>query len=152
MRLAFSGQAHYPDFDEGYELYVKRSRTRQCVDRKTYNRIVRAYCGRMRDKLLKTGLVDFPNEIGSVAAAVFTRKPKYKDGKFLGFGKMDYKKGHYDGSYHAFGLVFLPRRSKGQNLRCYGFVGNKRLFRKMKEIYTSDDCPWVPLGFSEEMV
>lgn len=152
MRLAFTGEAKYPDFEAGYELYKKRSRSRECVDRKTYNRIVRAYCGRMRDKLLQTGLVDFPNEIGSVAAAVFTRKPQYRGDKFIGYGKMDYNTWNYDGTLHAFGLVFLPRRSKGQNLRCYGFVGNKRLFRKMKDVYLSDDCPWAPLDFTDEMV
>ena len=125
MRLAFTGEAKYPDFEAGYELYKKRSRSRACVDRKTYNRIVRAYCGRMRDKLLQTGLVDFPNEIGSVAAAVFTQKPQYRGDKFIGYGKMDYNTWNYDGTLHAFGLVFFQGDPKDRTCDATGSSGTR---------------------------
>lgn len=152
MKLAFSGEARYPDFKDGYELYKKGTRSRECMDFQTYKRVVRRYCSGLGDKLLTNGFVDFPLQIGSIAAAIFTRKAKYRDGKFAGFGKYDPKLGHYDGSLKAFGLVFLPNRKKDNNLRCYGFVANRKLFKKMKEIYDDYDCPWTPIEFRDEMV
>ena len=152
MKLAFSGEARYPDFNDGYELYKKRTRSRDCMDLKTYKKVVRMFCSGMEDKLLTSGLVDFPNRIGFISAAIFTRKAKYRDGKMVGFGKMDWEAGHYDGSMKAFGVAFFPRRDITANMRCYGFVCNRELYKKMAELYNGYDCPWVPLEFSDDMI
>lgn len=152
MKLAFSGEGRYPDFDEGYELYVRRSKKGDTMDRKMYARVVREYCRRLAERLYDEGMVDLPCGIGSISAATFRRKPMYRNGKFEGFGAMDWKTGHRDGKIKAFGLVFLPRRDSKATLRCYGFVGNRRLFRKMKERYEGYGCPWVPIEFKTEMI
>ena len=151
MKLAFSGQGRYPNFSDGYDLYVKRSRGRQCVDEKTYRNIVRLYCKILADRLLKEGMVDLPACLGSISAATITRKGQYRGGKFVGFGKMDWEKGHYDGKLKAFGMVFLPNRTRSQCLRSYGFVANRRLFTRMKQYY-EDSNPWIPVTFNEGMI
>ncbi len=152
MKLAFNGHAHYTDFADGYQLYVNRSRKGQCVDKKTYNRIVRMYCSILAERLQENGIVDLPNEMGMIAAAEIRRKPQYRGKKFIGYGKYDYKKGHYDGIIKTFGLVFLPRRERKQNMRCYGFVANRVLFKRMKEKYESGLCLWQPIQFNDEMI
>lgn len=152
MKLAFSGQGRYPDFDKGYELYVKRNRTDGYMDRESYARVVRKYCKMLAESLEEEGMVDLPAGLGSICAALFTRKPQYRGEKFVGYGKMLWDKGHYDGSMKAFGLLYMPRRDKSQNLRCYGFVANRRLFQRMKEKYDKRECNWVPIEFSNEMV
>lgn len=151
MKLAFSGEARYPDTTEGYKLYVRRTKSRECIDKKTYDRIIRDYCRSLTERLLEDGMVDLP-ELGSVAAAMLRKKALYLGNKFIGYGKMDWKKGHYDGEPRAFGLVFLPNRRRSSNLRSFGFVANRKLFKRMKAVYLSDDCPWVPMEFEDEMI
>ena len=90
MKLAFSGQGRYPDFDKGYELYVKRSRTDGYMDRASYARVVRKYCKMLAESLEEEGMVDLPAGLGSICAALFTRKPQYRGDKFIGYGKMDW--------------------------------------------------------------
>lgn len=152
MKLAFNGEAKYPDFRDGYELYKSRTRSRECLNQKTYNRVVREYCKRLAARLEEEGMVDLPKGLGSIAAVTLERKPQFRGDKFVGYGTMDWKKGHYDGSPQAFGIAFLPDRRKSQNLRCYGFVANRRLFQRMKERSSSFDCPWVPLELNDEMI
>jgi hypothetical protein len=152
MKLAFSGKAQYTDFDRGYELYVKRSKKNECFDHKTYNRVIRMFCRGLAERLGRDGIVDLPNNLGSVAAARITRKPQYRGDRFIGYGKMDWSTGHYDGQLKTFGLVFLPSRDKTQNLRCYGFVANRRLFQKMKRDYEGGECGWTLLDFNDEMI
>ena len=152
MRLAFSNKAKYPDFDSGYDLYAKRSRGRALISKDVYKRIIREYCLGMSMRLLNDGMVDIPGNIGTLYAAVIGRKPVYRDGKFVGYGKFDWATGRYDGERDAFGVVFLPNRRKTPNLRCYGFVANRRLFKKMKWLYESDYCPWVPIEFNDEII
>lgn len=151
MKLAFSGEARYPDFESGYELYKSRNRSRIPVDFKTYRNIIREYCKLLQKDLLENGIVDLPS-IGSLYASIFTRRPQYRGKKFIGYGKMDWRKGHYDGEPTAFGISFLPNRNKTHNLRCFGFVANRQLFKKMKALFLSDDCPWVPMAFDNEMI
>ena len=151
MKLAFSGKARYPDMTDGYNLYVKRSRSRECVDRKMYNRVIRDYCRSLTDRLLEEGMADIP-ELGSVAAANIRRKAQYRGKKFIGYGKMDCEKGHLDGELHAFGLVFLPNRNKSSNVRSFGVVANRQLFKKMKALFLSDDCPWRPMEYDDEII
>lgn len=152
MKLAFSGSARYAEMKEGYELYVRRSKLGNTVDEKTYNRIVKAYCRMLADKLFEDGMVDLPGELGTITAATITRKPQYRGKKFIGYGKMDWKRGHYDGRLKAFGIVFLPRRERTQNLRSYGFVANRRLFKRMKDSYDKGLCGWKPVVFNDDMV
>ena len=152
MKLAFNSQAHYTDFSDGYRLYVNRSRKGESVDQKTYNRIIRLYCSSLADRLEEYGIIDLPNEMGMIAAAILTRKPQYRGKTFVGFGKMDWEKGHYDGTLKTFGLVFLPKMGKKQNMRCYGFVANRQLFKRMKARYEQDFCPWSPIVFKDEMI
>ena len=152
MKLAFSGEARYTDYNDGYDLYVKRSKKGEYVDFKTYKRIIRQYCAIIADKLLEDGYVELPADIGAIAAVTIERKPQYRGKKFIGYGKMDWEKGHYDGSNKAFGITFLPRRRKKDNLRCYGFVANRKLFKRVKEKSQDYHCKWKPLDFSEEMI
>lgn len=152
MRLAFNKQGKYTDFKEGYELYVKRSRLGNFMDEKTYRKVVKAYCRMMADRIYEEGMVDLPGGLGSIMAATITRKPQYRGDKFIGYGKYDYEKGHFDGKLKTFGMVFLPRRQRTQNLRCYGFVANRRLFQKVKEKAIGFGCNWRPIEFNDDMV
>ena len=151
MRLAFNGKAHYTDFSDGYQLYVNRSRKEPNVDNKTYNRIIRMYCSLLANRLKETGIADLPNDMGMIVAAIMRRKPQYRGNKFIGYGKMDWNKGHYDGTLKSFGLVFLPKGNK-KNLRCYGFVANRELFKEMKNLYEQQHCSWQPIVFNDEMI
>lgn len=151
MKLAFSGQGRYPDYTQGYELYRRRAK-KEAMGEKMYARIIRTYCSSLADRLCQDGIVDLPNGFGSISAAMIKRRPKYRDGKFVGYGKMDYDKGHLDGSMKAFGLVYLPQHGKNDNLRCFGYVANRRLFKRMKALYENGDCDWVPMSFNEEMI
>lgn len=152
MKLAFSGEGRYTDFDDAYRLYVSRSKTGQCMDEATYHRVIRLYCKRLAERLCENGIADLPSNMGSIAAATITRKARYRDGKFQGYGKWDWNTKTYDGKLKTFGMVYLPRQDKNNNLRCFGFVANRRLFKKMKAIYESGECPWYPIDFRDEMI
>ena len=152
MKLAFSGQARYPEMTECYDAYVGRSRKNEFVDLHTYTCVVKEYCRLLAEDLKKDGIVDLPCGLGAVAAVIMMRRPQYRGDKFVGYGSFDWENGHFDGEPKAFGLAYLPRRDKNNNLRCYGFVANRRLFKKMKELYRSYDCPWVPMEYGKEMI
>lgn len=152
MKLAFNGQAHYTDFDDAYALYVKRAKYGNVLDEATYRKVIKKYCGMLADELEEKGIIDLPNNLGSISAAVLTRKPQYRGDKFIGYGKMDWEKGHYDGTLKTFGLVLLPKHNKVRNIRCFGFVANRKLFKRLKEKYEGYDRSWEPIQFKEEMV
>ena len=153
MKLAFSGEGRYVDFSDGYRLYCNRRRHKEAVDEKTYRRIIRLYCKYLSERLCREGMVDLPTGIGSIAAITITRKPQYRGKQFVGYGKKDWEdRGQYDGKLKTFGLTFLPKRDRTQNLRCYGFVGNRELFKRIKKGYLSGECNWIPLGFKDEMI
>ena len=152
MKLAFSGQARYPDFNDGYGLYVRRARTNQPVDLQIYTKIVKGYCKMLSEELEQNGLADLPSDLGSLATIRMKRKPQYRGKKFVGYGKMDWKLGHRDGNINAFGIGYLPKRTRSQNLRCYGFVANRKLFRRIKEKYDAGCHVWAPLTFNDEMI
>lgn len=152
MKLAFNGKAHYPNLEEGYTLYAKRARKNGYLSKEQYNKVIKLYCSTLADKLLKEGMADLPCGLGSICASIFNRKPQYRGKKFIGYGKMDYSTGFYDGVMRTFGIVYIPRRGKNANLRSYGFVANRRLFKKVKSMYESDDCPWEPIEFNDEMI
>jgi len=152
MKLAFHGQGRYPDYDRGYALYRKRNRGRVPLDEKTYNRVIRQFCKGLAGRLESEGCVDLPSDLGTISAAVITRKPQYRGKKFIGYGKYDWKTRQFDGKLKTFGIVFLPKHSDKNSLRCYGFVANRRLFQRMKEMYDGYDCPWTPIDFNETMI
>ena len=152
MKLAFHGQAKYADMSDGYDLYRRRTRTNEPVPLHIYTAVVKEYCRMMAEDLEKEGMVDLPVGLGTIAAVRIFRRPQFRGKKFVGYGKFDWKKGHYDGEPWAFGLAYLPRRTKTQNLRCYGFVANRRLFKRMKELYEGYGCPWVPMEYGNEMI
>ena len=152
MKLAFNSQAHYTDFSQGYEIYRTRARFGDILTEEQYRRVIRDYCKRLADKLAEDGMVDLPHEIGSIAACTITRKPQFRGDKFIGYGKMDWKSGHYDGTLKTFGLCFLPRHGKLKNFRCYGFVANRRLFKRVKELYESGKVDWKPIRFTDEKI
>lgn len=152
MKLAFNGEARYPDFEKGYELYVKRSKSGETMSLKAYKRVIREYCKTLADTLYEEGYVELPAGLGAIAAVIIDRKPQYRGKKFIGYGKMDWKKGHYDGSNKAFGITFLPRRRKKDNLRCYGFVANRQLFKRVKSHSEDYQCKWRPLEFTNDMI
>ena len=151
MRLAFSGEARYADCTEGYKLYMKRARKECLVNDATYKKVLKAYCRRLSERLKQNGMVDLPCGLGMVSTTIHTRRPMYRDGKFDGYGMMDWKTGARDGKLKVFGIAFLPKHGKG-SLRCYGFVANRKLFQAMKEKYNGDDCQWVPIEFNNEMI
>lgn len=149
MKLAFSGKARYPDYSLGYELYKKR--VKDPVDEELYSKIVRGYCKGLADRLVKEGVADLPN-VGTIAAAILTRKPQYRGKKFIGYGGMDWEKKEFDGKLKTFGIVFLPARGKNENLRSFGFVANRALFKRMKSGYMEGECSWTPLTFNDDMI
>lgn len=153
MKLAFNNKAHYTDFSDGYKMYISRSRSDRNIDVKTYNRIIRKYCSILAGRLLECGIVDLPADIGMIAAAELKRKSQYRGKTFIGYGRYDWSKGHYDGSFKTFGIVFLPKAGKRRNnLRCYGFVSNRALFKRMKEKYEHEFCQWSPIEFNDELI
>ena len=152
MKLAFNNEAHYTDFENAFALYRDRARGGDKVDLNTYKKVIRCFCKRLSERLVKEGMVDLPCDMGSITAASIMRKPQYRGKKFVGYGKMDWKKGHYDGKLKAFGLVYLPRRGQLKNLRSFGYVANRQLFKRMKQEYESDDCCWEPIEFNDEMI
>lgn len=152
MKLAFSGHGQYTDFSEGYELYTKRSRKNECFDERVYHRVIRSYCRMLSRRLVRDGCVDLPCELGTIVAAEITRKPKYIGKKFIGYGRMDWSAGRYDGTLKTFGLVYLPKHGKNNNLRCFGFVANRQLFKEMKKAHEDRECDWKLLEFNDEMI
>ena len=151
MRLAFFNSKKYADYSGGYALYAKRGRGRKLVDEKMYGRVVREYCKALADRLCTDGSVTLPNGMGVISSAILTRRPQYRGDKFIGYGKFDYKKKEYDGTLKTFGIVFLPSHDC-PNLRCFGYVANKRLFRKMKSMWISGDAEWVPVIFNDSLI
>jgi hypothetical protein len=153
MKLAFNSQAHYTDFSRGYELYCKRSKKPQeLMSEKQYRRAIRKYCERLADRIENEGMADLPCGLGLITTALITRKPQFRGKKYIGYGKMDWEKGRYDGNLKAFGMVFLPRHKKNTSIRSFGFVANRRLFKRVKEKYLSDDCRWTPIDFYDDMI
>lgn len=152
MKLAFNGKAKYTDFTPGYELYKKRTRSREVLPIAIYKRIVRAYCKLLSDRLIHEGNIDIPYCAGMIAAAEFTRRPQYRGKKFIGYGKKDWETGYYDGNLKAFGLAYLPVRGKNENMRCYGFVANRKLFKKMQQAYEEYYREWEPVKFDDSMI
>ena len=152
MKLAFNGQARYPDMTDGYDLYRRRTRKNEPVPLHIYTAVIKEYCRMLSESLQKDGMVDLPSGLGMIVAVTMDRRPQFRGKRFVGYGKYDWTKGYYDGDPKAFGIAFLPRRTKTQNLRCYGFVANRSLFKRMKELYSGYDCPWVPMEYGNEMI
>ena len=152
MRLAFTCKGRYTDFSDGYDIYCKRARKKDILDVKTYNRIIRKYCEHLSDKLCIDGIIDLPCELGYIAAATLTRRPRYIGKTFIGYGKYDWKEKQYDGKLKTFGIVYLPQHGKNDNLRCYGFVANRRLFKKIKGMIDSGRTEWIPVEFNDSMI
>lgn len=152
MKLAFSGQGHYSSFDDGYALYMKRDKSGAPLDKKTYKRIIRSYCKILAQRLLEDGVVDLPSRFGRIAAVRITKKPQYRGQRFVGYGAMDWKKGVYDGKLKTFGITYIPRRDRSQNMRCLGFVANRQLFKRVKSFFNEGSCGWDLMDFNEEMV
>lgn len=149
MKLAFNSKAHHPDYTGGYERYSSRGGKYKF---KMYRKIIRRYCEMLASRLLDEGMVDLPGNLGSIAAAEITRKPIYKNGEFVGYGRRDWRTGEYDGSLKAFGMVYLPRTDRNNNLRCLGFVANRELFTAMKKRYLKGEQKWELVTFDDSMI
>jgi hypothetical protein len=152
MKLAFSGEARYPEYLSGYGFYVKRCRISKPLEFSEYKNVVRLYCASLAERLCKDGIVDLPAGLGQLCAAEIMRRPQYRGDKFIGYGKKDWDKGHYDGSPKSFGIVYLPNRSRKASLRSYGFVANRKLFKRMKALYDQGYRPWTPIEFNDDMI
>lgn len=152
MKLAFSGEARYPEYSSGYVFYVKRCRRSKPLTFIEYKSVIRLYCASLAERLCKEGIVDLPADLGQIAAATIPRRPQYRGDKFIGYGKKDWNKGHYDGSPKSFGIVYLPNRNKKMSLRSYGFVANRKLFKRMKALYEQDYRPWAVMEFNDEII
>lgn len=151
MKLAFHNEGHYTDFSESYELYKKRAVYGEELSERQFRKAIREYCKLQAERIRAVGIVDLPRDLGSVAAAILVRRPQYRGKKFIGYGKKDWSTGYYDGKMKTFGMVFLPKRHKKENLRSFGFVANRNLFKETKSFFESDDC-WKPLEFNDEMI
>lgn len=152
MKLAFNGQAHYIDFLGGYALYKKRTKKDFVVSFELYKRVIRCYCKLLAERLLQNGMIDLPKNYGIITSAIITRKPQYRGKKFIGYGAKVWRTGQYDGKLKTFGMVYLPRHGKHNNMRCLGYVANRCLFKKMKAIYESDSCSWQPIEFNDDLI
>lgn len=152
MRLAFDNMAHYTDFSKGYDLYLKRCRNGKPVNETVYRRVVKAFCKELSKQLIETGMVSLPGKLGDLSVANITRKPQYRGDKFIGYGKKDWNTGYYDGTLKAFGIVYMPRHGQNENLRCYGFVANRQLFKDVKKNYESGISDIVPVSFTDDMI
>lgn len=152
MKLAFSGKGHYTDFTKGFELYKKHAKKDDTVDYDTYKRIVRRYCEMLSDSLCNYGFIDLPENLGMVSVATITRKPQYRGKKFIGYGKIDWINKRYDGQLKTFGIVYLPKHGKNNNLRSFGFVANRRLFKRVKELYNKNSSRFSLLEFNDNMI
>lgn len=149
MKLAFHGKAHHPSYEDAYERYLSKGGR---LAFKQYRKVLRRYCDMLAGRLLDEGMVDLPCNLGSLSAAEITRKPIYRNGEFMGYGKRDWKNGGYDGSLKAFGIVYLPRTDRNKNLRCLGFVANRQLFTEMKKRYLEGEQKWLPVTFDDDMI
>lgn len=152
MKLAFNGKARYTDFTSGYEAYKSRNATRNPVDEGVYKRVVKAYCRIAAQRLEEEGQIEIPHNIGTITAALITRRPQYRKDKFVGYGAWDWKNRRYDGKLKAFSIVFLPNMRNNANLRCFGFVANRRLFKAMKSAYEKRSAAWQPVEFNNDMI
>lgn len=153
MKLAFNNKAHYTDFSDGYALYKLRTKKGMIVDEALYRRVIKSYCRVLAKRLETEGAADFPNDMGTVAAVSITRKPQYRGKVFIGYGMKDWTTGMFDGKLRTFGIAYLPKRKKNkQILRCLGFVANRQLFQRMKNLYLTDTCPWALLEFNDDMI
>lgn len=152
MKLLFNGKEHYTDFDRGYDVYRARTKSRVVISNVMYRRIVRMYCRMLAGRLEEDGIVDLPCDLGTLSASVITRKAQYRGKKFIGYGGYDRNTGILDGKLKTFGIVFMPKHTRKGSLRCYGFVANRRLFRRMKDLYGRFECPWTAIDFYDEMI
>lgn len=152
MRFAFDNMAHYTDFSAGYKLYQNRARHCEPVTESIYRKVIKDYCKMIAEELKETGFVSLPSDLGVISTAILTRKPQYRGKKFVGYGRKNWNTGEYDGSLKTFGIVYLPRHGKNDNLRCYGFVANRRLFKDIKEKYESGTSFISPVDFKDEMI
>lgn len=153
MKLAFNNKAHYADFDTAYDLYVKRSKSGNYVDKKLYKRIIRQYCEMLAERFIENGFVDLPHNFGQITAVQIIRKPQYRGKQFIGYGGRDWNNGgQFDGKLKTFGITYLPKYNKHKNLRCLGFVANRQLFKKVKAYYLQGKCTWSLLDFNDDMI
>ena len=148
--ILFKGEARYPDMDGGYTLYVNRSAKTpesRIMDKATYSRVVKKFCGVLAERLETEGMTDFPSDMGSVAAVRIRKKPVYdrRTGKFRPADTVDWNETRRSGSIvkkhdgYTLGFVFLPKRAKGRgNFRCFGIRANKALYRRMKTGFDGD--------------
>lgn len=151
MKLAFSGKGRYTDYSAGFELYNKRAK-KETIDFETYKKIIKRYCELLSEKLYDCGIIDLPADLGLISAAIITRRPQYRGKKFIGYGKIDWQKKQYDGQLKTFGVVYLPKRGKNENLRCLGFVANRKLFKRLKSKYENDSSCFPMIDFNNEMI
>ena len=105
MKRPFYGTAKYADMTGGYRLYASRKKKGEPVDIVRYSKVVKAYCRRLAERLGKDGMVQLPCGLGLLAAAMVRRKPRYKDGRFVGIGRFNPRTREYDGTMEAFTIV-----------------------------------------------
>lgn len=150
----FVNKARYPDLTNGYLLYRNRSAmtpSDRVLTESQYNRIVKSYCKELANRIETEGIADLPSDIGAIVAVNIYKKPVYdaREKKYRLARNIDWnatrenKKITYKDSPNTFGFVFAPKHIKKNNiLRCFGFVANKALYKRMRVKYNDGILPF----------
>lgn len=105
----------------------------------------------LADRLEKEGMVDLPSDIGMLAAVNIRKRPVYdkREGKYRPARSIDWDKVRetgtmaYKDSPNTFGFVFVPKHLRKRAIfRCFGFVANKSLYKKLRQEYNKGTLPF----------
>ena len=152
--IPFKHTARYPDLTNGYMLYRNRSMNTppdRLLTEEQYNRIVKSYCKELAGRIESQGVADLPSDMGAIVAVNIYKKPVYnaKEKKYKLARSIDWnatretKEIVYKDCPNTFGFVFAPKHIKKNNiLRCFGFVANKALYKRLKAKYDEGILPF----------
>lgn len=136
--MFFEGKARRADYGPGYARYLSRcvkTPKDRVLDDKAYGKVIQAYCQHLADTLENQGIIDLPSGMGSIVAVRIRLKPQYNKAMGKWFTKGT--------NPHSFGFIYTPRREKGyENLRCYGYRANRRLYDRMRKKYDDGTLPF----------
>ena len=150
----FINKARYPDLTNGYLLYRNRSSLtppERLLTEAQFNRVIKRYCKRLATMVEDCGVADLPCDMGAIVAVNIKKRPVYdaREKKFKPARSVDWDKTRetksmvYKYDPNTFGFVFAPKHIRGRNIfRCFGFVANKSLYKRMREKYNDGILPF----------